>query len=104
MAYLWIAAPMGVFGLLVVVVPALPARRAARAVRVGVLVLGEVTEVAYRPPGDATTVDALTNGFATGRRRVQHPRRTFEEKFETDMGPISESNAPQSSDTHGGRS
>lgn len=82
--FVWFALAMGALGLFMIVVPTLPARRAARAIRTGVRIEGEIVDIAYRPPGPGATIDAFTNGFATGRRRVLHPRGVFEETFETD--------------------
>ena len=82
--FVWFALAMGALGLFMIVVPTLPARRAARAIRTGVRIEGEIVDIAYRPPGPGATIDALTNGFATGRRRVLHPRGVFEDTFETD--------------------
>jgi hypothetical protein len=84
--YLVLALPFGGFGVLSLVTPSFPARRAARAVREGIRVPGRVTEIDYRPPGDSTTIDAIKHGFARGRRTVEHPLGAFEEPFETDAG------------------
>lgn len=82
--FVWFALAIGACGLFMIVVPTLPARRAARAIRTGIRVTTQVIEMSYLPPGPGATVDAIANGFATGRRRVLHPRGVFEAKFETD--------------------
>jgi hypothetical protein len=82
--FVWFALAMGALGLLMIVAPTLAARRAARAIRTGIRVTTEVVEMSYLLPGPGATIDAMANGFATGRRRVLHPRGVFEAKFETD--------------------
>jgi len=52
------------------ILPVLPARRLARALRDGTVVGSTVTEVAISPPGVRTTIDSIANGFAKGRLRV----------------------------------
>ena len=72
------------FTIFFLVVPALPARRAARALERGVRVVAEVLAVAVSQPGSRNTIDSIKNGFASGSWRVMHPMGSFEANFETD--------------------
>jgi hypothetical protein len=79
---------IALFGLLFtiafLVVPAVPARRAARAQQRGVRAVAEVITVDVRPPGSRNTIDSIKHGFASGTWRVMHPMGSFETTFETD--------------------
>jgi hypothetical protein len=80
--------PLAIFAVLftafLLAVPAVPARRASRALREGVRALAEVTELRHAPPGRVTTIDSVSHGFASGRWRVDHPQGAFEKSFQTD--------------------
>lgn len=79
---------IALFGLLFTIVfllvPALPARRAARALERGVRAIAEIAAVELEPPGSRRTVDSMKHGFASGLWLVMHPMGSFETKFETD--------------------
>lgn len=72
------------FTIVFLVVPAMPARGAARALERGVRVVAEVVAVNVSPRGTRNTIDSIKNGFASGTWRVAHPMGSFEGKFETD--------------------
>lgn len=80
-----VVAILGVlFLIFFLVVPALPARRASKALQRGVRAIAEVVQVELRAPGPGRTIDALTNGFASGMWRVFHPAGMYDTTFETD--------------------
>jgi hypothetical protein len=70
------------FTVLMVAAPAIGALRLSRALASGIRIEGEIVsaEWSYRP----ATVDAATNGFTVGSRRVLHPSGEFVERFESD--------------------
>jgi hypothetical protein len=79
-----IAIVAAAFTAFLLITPALPARRAAKALQIGLLTTAEVLEVQLRPRGDPLTIDSISHGFAGGRWRVRGPLGAFEEAFETD--------------------
>jgi hypothetical protein len=78
-----ILVPASIFSVFLVIVPAFPARRLARALRVGRVARATVTDVTVRPPGTGPTIDAMRNGFAAGRLRLADGGGD-EIKFESD--------------------
>ena len=75
----------GIVTLLFAGAPALGALRFRRALATGIAVNAEILTVRQTPPrlrGD--TIEASTHGLGRGTRRVDHPRGSFDERFETD--------------------
>jgi uncharacterized protein (DUF58 family) len=58
------------FCVLMILLPVLPARRLAHALRDGVVSAGTVTNVEIEPVGTRRTIDSIANGLARGRLRV----------------------------------
>jgi len=76
--HLVIAFPSAAFTALLLIAPALPARRAAQAVHRGVIAEASVLEARHAEQGIGT---------AAGRWRVSHPSGGFDESFAVD-GPV----------------
>ena len=74
------------FGLLLIAVPFIYARRVAHALKTGVLSTATVVSLDTSLGPGRKTLESMKNGFVAGIRRVQHPQGEFEEHFQYD-GP-----------------
>ena len=75
-----------VFGAFVTAVPFWYAMRVRRALLDGLVVDATVVQLDSAEGPNRRTMDAMGNGYAAGRRWVQHPLGGFDESFEFD-GP-----------------
>jgi hypothetical protein len=74
------------FGLVLIAIPFIYARRVAHALKTGVLSMATVVSLDTSLGPGRKTLDSMKNGFVAGIRRVQHPQGEFEEHFQYD-GP-----------------
>jgi hypothetical protein len=84
------------FGLVLIAIPFLFARRVAHALKTGVLSIATVVSLDTSLGPGRKTLDSMKNGFVAGIRRVQHPQGDLEEHFEYD--------GPGAADLHPGSS
>jgi hypothetical protein len=72
-------------GIVLMCVPLIKAIRESRSTANGILADSVVHDVFFEPASvSRATLDAMTNGFATGKRVVMHPLGDFENDFESD--------------------